>query len=79
MADINNPLIPALRPLTKRVRRDVTAVKRADGVQAWTQEPLTVENLARHLNGGPARGVCPIKAGESVTLVALLDFDDLLL
>lgn len=75
MADINNPLIPALRPLTKRVRRDVTAVKRADGVQAWTQEPLTVENLARHLNGGPARGVCPIKAGESVTLVALLDFD----
>lgn len=75
MADINNPLIPALIPLTKRVRRDVTAVKRADGVQAWTRERLTVENLAKHLNGGPARGVCPIKAGESVTLVALLDFD----
>ena len=27
------------------------------------------------MNGGPARGVCPIKAGESVTMVALLDFD----
>ena len=26
------------------------------------------------MNGGPARG-CPIKAGESVTMVALLDFD----
>jgi P4 family phage/plasmid primase-like protien len=75
MADINNPLIPALIPLTRRVRRDVTAVKRADGVQAWTREPLTRENLARHLNGGPARGVCPILAGQSVTLVALLDFD----
>lgn len=75
MADINNPLIPALRPLTARVRRDVTAVKRADGVQAWTRERLTPENLAKHLNGGPARGVCPIKAGESVTMVALLDFD----
>ena len=29
----------------------------------------------RSVNGGPARGVCPIKAGESVTMVALLDFD----
>lgn len=75
MADPNNPLIPALRPLTRRVRRDVTACKRADGVQAWTREPLTVETLARHLNGGPARGVSFIKPGEAVTLVALLDFD----
>ncbi len=75
MADENNPLIPALRPLTRRVRRDVTACKRADGVQAWTREPLTLENLAKHLNGGPARGVSFIKPGESVTLVALLDFD----
>ncbi len=75
MADPNNPLIPALRPLTRRVRRDVTACKREDGAQAWTREPLTVETLAQHLNGGPARGVSFIKPGESVTLVALLDFD----
>ncbi len=75
MADPNNPLIAALRPLARRVRRDVTAVKRAGGAQAWTREPLTVETLARHLNGGPARGVSFIKPGEAVTMVALLDFD----
>jgi hypothetical protein len=68
-------LATALTPITGRVRTDVTAVKRADGRQAWTDEPLTPERMARHLNGGPARGVCPIKAGESVTLVGLLDFD----
>jgi hypothetical protein len=69
------PLIAALDPLVRRVRTDVTAIKKQGGGQVWTQEPLTPERLARHLNGGPARGVSPIKAGESVTLVALLDFD----
>jgi len=42
---------------------------------SWTREPLTDQRLAKHLNGGPARGVCPIKAGESVTMVGLLDLD----
>jgi hypothetical protein len=65
----------ALAPITRRIRTDVTAVKTATGRQAWTRDPLTPERLAKHCNGGPARGVCPIKAGESVTLVALLDFD----
>lgn len=74
MADPNNPLIAALLPLVRRVRTDVTAVKKSDGSR-WTSQPLTRERLAQHVNGGPARGVCPIKAGESVTMVALLDFD----
>lgn len=74
MNDPHNPLIAGLQPLVERVRADVTAVKR-DGRQAWTREPLTVERLAKHCNGGPARGVCPVREGESVTLVALLDFD----
>jgi P4 family phage/plasmid primase-like protien len=68
-------LAAALAPLLERVRTDVTAVKAASGAQAWTREPLTPERVARHLNGGPARGVSQIKAGESVTLVAVLDFD----
>ena len=68
-------LIEALRPLISRVRTDVTATKGANGAQVWTSEPLTDERLARHVNGGPARGVAPIKPGESVTMVALLDFD----
>lgn len=75
MADINDPRIDALAPLTDRVRTDITAIKDATGAQAWTREPLTPERMARHLNGGPARGVCPIKEGESVTLVGLLDLD----
>ena len=67
-------LIKALEPLTRRVRTDVTAVKGAKG-QAWTDEALTPARLRQHLNGGPARGVCPIKAGEDTTSVGLLDFD----
>lgn len=70
-----NDLVKALLPITSRVRTDVTAVKKAGGGQAWTREPLTEARLLKHLNGGPARGVCPIKAGESVTLCALLDLD----
>lgn len=67
-------LIAALEPLVRRVRTDVTAKKGATGM-GWTREALTDQRLAKHLNGGPARGVCPIKAGESVTMVALLDLD----
>lgn len=67
-------LIETLRPIIDRVRTDVTAVKTAKG-QAWTREPLTEARLAKHLNGGPARGVCPIKAGESTTMLGLLDLD----
>jgi len=72
--DTANPLVAGLQPLVDRVRTDVTAIKR-EGRQAWTDQPLTPSRLAAHLNGGPARGVCPIREGESVTLVALLDFD----
>lgn len=67
-------LIKALQPLTQRVRTDKTATKGARG-QAWTDEPLTTAALRHHLNGGPARGVCPIKEGEDTTRVGLLDFD----
>lgn len=67
-------LIAALQPLVRRVRTDVTAKKDAAGM-SWTREPLTEARLAKHLNGGPARGVCPIKAGESTTMVGLLDLD----
>lgn len=70
-----NPLIDALQPLLSRVRTDVSCVKKSDGRQAWTREPINEARLAKHLNGGPARGVCPIRAGESVTMCALLDLD----
>lgn len=74
---MTNPtdLLDALAPLVARVRTDVTARKGESGRQAWTREPLTPERLARHLNGGPARGVSQIKAGESVTMVGVLDLD----
>ncbi len=70
----DNPLIAALEPITSRVRTDATAIKLEDGSR-WTQEPLTPHRLAKHLNGGPARGCCPIKPGESSTMLALLDLD----
>lgn len=74
MAD-SRALVPGLAALVSRVRTDVTARRGANGHQCWTREPLTEDSLAHHLNGGPARGVCPIRAGEDVTRVAVLDFD----
>lgn len=65
----------ALAPLIRRVRTDVTAMKVADGSSRWVREALTDERVLKHLNGGPARGVCPIKEGESVTMVGLYDLD----
>lgn len=68
-------LARALDPVVRRVRTDVTAVK-AHGRQSWTNEALTEPRLMLHVNGaGPARGCCPIKAGESVTMLALFDLD----
>ena len=75
MADINNPLIEALRPLTSRVRTNVTAMKLPTGGSVWTKEPLSDVLMAKHLNGGPARGCGFIQPGESVTKVATLDLD----
>lgn len=69
------PIISALNPLIERVRTDKTAVKMPDGSSRWTGDALTPALMAKHLNGGPARGVCPIHEGQSVTLAALLDFD----
>ena len=71
--------IAALAPLVARVRTDVTAKLSvgADGKKrvVWTNAALDSDALSKHCNGGPARGVALIKPGESVTLVACLDFD----
>lgn len=71
----DDPLIDGLMPLVSRLRTDVSAVRRPGKPAAWTDQKITRERLAQHLNGGPARGVCPIREGESVTMVGLLDFD----
>lgn len=68
-------LAASLAPLTSRVRRDVTAVKNDSGAQAWTRQALTKQRLLEHVEGGVARGVSQIPAGESKTRVAVLDFD----
>ena len=73
--ELKEALVSALSPLTSRVRTDVTAIK-AKGRQGWTNEPLTPTRLKRHVNGADeARGCCPIKEGESVTMVGLYDID----
>jgi predicted P-loop ATPase len=64
-----------LEPLISRVRTDVTATKTAAGAMIWTREALTDVRIKRHLDGTQPRGVCPIKAGESTTRVALFDLD----
>jgi len=67
-------LVEALQPLVSRARTDVTAIKASTGM-AWTREALTEVRLKRHLDGTMPRGVCPIKAGESTTRIALFDLD----
>lgn len=66
----------ALKPITSRVRTENTAIKR-EGIEGsrWTDEPLTQARLLEHVSGGAARGVCPIRRGETTTRIALLDLD----
>lgn len=68
-------LSAALAPILSRVRQDVTAARTAAGRVMRTNQPITAERIAQHLNGGPARGVYPIKPGENVCSVAMLDLD----
>jgi hypothetical protein len=66
--------VTPIDPIIQRVRTDRTA-KKVEVGSVWTHEPLTPELIAKHLSGGPARGCCPIKAGESTTMVAVFDLD----
>lgn len=68
-------LLEALKPLTDRVRTDVTAVRMEDGSSRWVEQPLTTERLRAHLAGELGRGVSQIPAESSVTRVAVLDLD----
>ena len=65
--------IKLLDPLVSRVRTDVHWKKVQGKPPFMLREPLGFLN--EHLSGGSARGVCPIKAGESTTQVAVLDLD----
>jgi AAA domain-containing protein/primase-like protein/TOTE conflict system primase-like protein len=67
--------IALLAPLVSRVRTDVHWKKGKGAPPFMVKVPLTDEYLHLHLTGGTARGVCPIKAGESTTRVAVLDLD----
>jgi hypothetical protein len=64
-----------LQPLVSRVRTDVHWKKAKGSPPFMVKVPLTDEYLNAHMAGGTARGVCPIKAGESTTRVVVLDLD----
>lgn len=68
-------LAKQLAPLIERVRTDVTATRTDAGHMIWTKEALTETRLRQHLGEGRPRGVCPIRAGESTTRVAVFDLD----
>ncbi|RYH59605.1 MAG: hypothetical protein EON54_11065, partial [Alcaligenaceae bacterium] len=67
-------LLRAIEPVWSRVRRDVHAIKFEDGCR-WSKQPLDLAALEAHVSGGLARGACPIKAGESTVMIAVLDMD----
>ena len=76
MADTANPLIAALQPLVRRVRTDVTAIKRSDGSRWRDREPLTTERLAALVPDGVPRldaiRVDAVVAGFVVALTAVV-------
>lgn len=77
MSQSTEQKVAALQPLLDRARTDITARRDSKGAQLWFRdEPLTASRLELHLEGGAARGVCPIREGESTTRYAVLDFDD---
>lgn len=63
-----------LAPIISRVRTDTHARRGAGGAQC-VRAPLTDELLEKHLSGGVSTGVYPMKAGASVTQIAVLDLD----
>lgn len=70
----NQSLVEALRPITSRMRRDVCWIVKK-GPPSRIDRPLDDDAMAHHVNGGPAYGAVPIKPGESVTMLAVLDLD----
>jgi hypothetical protein len=66
--------VDLLRPLVSRVRTDVHWKKSKKGPY-MVREPLGEWELTTHMQGTIPKGVCPIKAGESTTRVAVLDLD----
>lgn len=64
-----------LKPVWSRVRTDISAIKHPDGGSRWTDTPLNVATLEAHVSDGLPRGACPIKAGESTVMLAVLDMD----
>ena len=67
--------ISLLSPLVSRVRTDVHWKKKKGAPPFMSKQALNDAYLTQHMNDGIARGVCPIKAGESTTRVAVLDLD----
>lgn len=64
-------------PIAPLIMRVCTSHRwtRTDGKPSHVEEPITAEVIDRHLEGITLCGACPIKPGESVTRVALLDLD----
>ncbi len=64
-----------LSPILTRVRTDISAAKTREGRVFRTNDAITPARLLKHLNGGPMRGVYPIRPGSCECRVAVLDLD----
>lgn len=68
-------LLEAIQPVVERVRAGDSWVLTAEGPRHRRQQGLTERALGEHVNGGPARGACPLERGGDTTRIALLDLD----
>lgn len=71
---MSQELLRALDPLLSRVRTTDSAAFR-NGNMLWTDEPLAREVMLEHLDGGTARGACPIERGGNTVRCAVMDLD----
>lgn len=72
-----HPHTTFLLPLARRLRTDVVVTRAAQGGSrpCKVNHKLTKSDLSAHLSGGASIGLYQIMPGESVTRVAVLDFD----
>lgn len=66
--------IAAIKPLVERMSLASCWIKTANGPR-HIDKPFDMTMLSEHVMGGNAYGLCPIRPGESTTMVAALDLD----
>lgn len=75
MKDEDRKYTEVLLPLIKKCRTDIHWAKDENGVPGCRRASFDYPLRLKHVNGGPAHGLCPMREGQNTTMVAVLDLD----